>query len=52
MTQKIVTYVTGYNGLPRLAFNFLTVDDCLVYRLFKVVIVDDVVIDCFGDYKW
>lgn len=52
MTQKIVTYVTGYNGLPRLAFNFLTVDDCLVYRLFKVVIFDDVVIDCFGAYKW
>lgn len=52
MTQKIETYVTGFNGLPRLAFNFLTIGDCLVYRLFKVVVVDDEIIDCFGAYKW
>lgn len=52
MTQKIETYVTGYNGLPRLSFNFLTVADFLVYSLFKVVVVDDEIIDCFGAYKW
>lgn len=52
MTQKIETYVTGFNGLPRLALNFVTVADCLVYRLFKVVEVDDEIIDCFGAYKW
>lgn len=49
---KITAYVTGFVDLPRAAYLYITISDCINYRLFRVLNYDDEVVDCWGVEKW